>query len=53
MLTVTMFSRSDKACPVCGSTDTAFAVRKLITVYHCLTCKAVWHVLVDREPTAA
>lgn len=53
MLTATMLTRSGKACPVCGSTDTASTIRKLITVYHCLICKAVWHVLADQEPTAA
>ena len=40
-------------CPVCGSTDVQTTVRKTITVCHYLTCKAVWHVLRDAEPTAA
>jgi formate dehydrogenase maturation protein FdhE len=40
-------------CPVCGSTDVQTTVRKTITVCHCLTCKAIWHVLREAEPTAA
>jgi len=40
-------------CPVCGSTNVQTTVRKTITVCHCLTCKASWHVLRDAEPTAA
>jgi formate dehydrogenase maturation protein FdhE len=51
MLPATMFTRSGKACPVCGSTDTASTMRKSITIYHCLNCKTVWHVLADKEPT--
>jgi len=48
-----MLTRSGKTCPVCGSTDTASTSRQAVTVYHCVNCKAVWHVLNDREPVAA
>ena len=42
-----------KVCPICASTEVTAVARKTITVCHCLTCKTVWHVLRDAEPTAA
>jgi translation initiation factor 2 beta subunit (eIF-2beta)/eIF-5 len=48
-----MLTRSGKTCPVCGSTDTASRISPSTTVYHCLHCKTVWHVLDDQEPVAA
>jgi ribosomal protein L37AE/L43A len=48
-----MPNQTVRRCPVCGSDEVKTTVRKSIVVCRCRRCDAIWHVLADRETTAA